>query len=383
MRKSKIIKAIAVALVILFLLPAVPPVILLVSGRIDRGRCEKMQVEHMEALRERYADPGFEPVAEGNFTAFDLPAALEGGVKLNEVQFLATHNSYKRPLSPAARLAMNVIGLPLGLTAVKDEFDYGFEPLTAQLDRGIRSLEFDLMRDGEDFRVGHIGVLDMNSNCPDFLLACREIRMWSEANPGHLPITLLLEAKSAILADGALYKPFDAQGLQLLESAIEQAFGDMLLTPGEVLGEYENFAALRQKDAWPPLRGLLGKILVIYHYADGTTGEYIAADPSLRTQKMFPALWYPLLDEVNTEYASFVLCNEPLDYAGEIAAFTAENLLVRTRLDMHNYPDRERSHTSGAASGAMLLSTDYPPRGEAGEDGYTALLEGRYTVRLR
>jgi len=383
MRKSKTVKAIAIALIILFLIPAVPSAIMLVSGSIDRGRCEKAQAEHMEALRWRYTDPGFAPINENDFAAFDLPAALESGVKLNEVQFLATHNSYKRPLSPAARLAMNAVGLPLGLTAVKDEFDYGHEPLTSQLDRGIRSLEFDIERGGEGFRVGHIGVLDINSNCPDFLLACEELRMWSEANPDHLPITLLLESKSAILTGGALYRPFDTQDLMLLESLIEQAFGGMLLTPGEALRDYENFAALRRADDWPPLRDLLGKILVIYHYSEGTTGEYIALDPSLRTQKMFPSLWYPVLSEVDTEYASFVLCNEPLDYAGEIAAFTAENLLVRTRLDMHNYPGREQSYALGADSGALLLSTDYPPRGGAGEDGYTALLEGGYTVQLR
>ena len=381
-RLRRLIRAICIAAAALLLLAAVPACAVLAGTLYYKNRDAKAQAERIEMLGESYASAGFTPVSEDDFTAFDLAEALESGVKLNEVQFLATHNSYKQRLSVPARLALNYIGLPLGLVSEKDEFDYAFEPLTAQLDRGVRSLELDIMKDGEDFRAGHVGLLDMRSSCPGLALACREIAMWSRAHPGHLPITLLLEPKPSIMADGKAYRPFGLDGIAALESLLAREFGDLLCTPGEVLGDCESFGALRRDNAWPPLRDLLGRVLVLYHYHEATTADYIALDLSMRTQKMFPTLWYPLAEDMDTEYAGFILCNEPMDYAEEIAAFTAQNLLVRTRVDMFMHHDPQ-AYALGVQSGALLLTTDYPPRDIPGKDPYTAALDGGYTIRLR
>ena len=183
-----------------------------------------------------------------------------------------------------------------------------------------------------------------------------------------------------LFRSGRVYQSAGLDDLLLLEELAAREFGEKLCAPAQALGEFENFAALRRDGAWPLLRDLTGKIIVIFHYSEDLTEQYAAQDPSLRTQKMFPALWHPNSGPVDRNYASFVLCNEPLEYADEIAAMAARGLLVRTRLDMHGYPYSEEAYTLGAGSGALLLSTDHPPR--EGE-GYTAWLEGQYTMRIK
>jgi len=375
-----LLRYISIAVIVVILIPGTLVGSVIASALYYKSHDAKLQLQRLEELEQRYASADFVPVKERDFTAFDLDAALENGLKFNEVQFLATHNSYKQRMSRASYYAMNWVAAPLGLAAEKDEWDYEFEPLTQQLDKGIRSIELDVMKDGESFRCGHVGVLDMSSNCHDLALTCQEIRMWSDAHPDHLPITILVEAKPSIAADGGMYKLIDLDGVEALGGIFRREFEDKLFTPSEMRGSYESFGALRRDNGWPALRDMLGKILILYHYNEATTADYIALSPSLDVQKMFPVLEYPVV-EVDTDSATFILCNDPLDH-DVIAAYTNKNLLVRTRIDMYMHHEQEK-YDSGVTAGALLLTTDYPPRDNLGDDSYAAILPGGYTVQLQ
>jgi len=372
------LKCLLVALAVLAMVPVVLVGSIVGEALVNRSRYARAQIRHMEQLERHYASPGFTPVREQDFTAFDLERALERGVKLNEMQFLATHNSYKLPISPVANFFSNNVLLRMGLT-YRDEFLYGFETLTQQLDRGIRSIELDVMRQRGSFRCGHMAIVDMNSSIPDLALGLREIKMWSDANPGHLPITILIENKTNMPIGGPYMSVDD---LLDLDKLLLQAFGETLLTPGELLGGFESFAALREGDAWPPLREVMGRVLALYHFNGATTWDYIALDPSLRSQAMFPVLSNSAVRYEEVDAASFILCNHPVDLAEVIPALVERNMIIRTRLDMYLRHPPERFH-AGVNSGAQLLSTDYPPRDGIGQNDYTAWLEGEFTVKLR
>jgi hypothetical protein len=73
--------------------------------------------------------------------------AQEAPIRLNEIQVLGTHNSYKTAIdAPLMRL------LKLEDPAQARALDYAHPPLTEQLDAGLRSLELDVFHDPEGGR---------------------------------------------------------------------------------------------------------------------------------------------------------------------------------------------------------------------------------------
>ena len=382
MRMKKIIKRIAiVGLALLGVIVAAAlclcAVVLVNSGR-DKRNFAREQEAHIAALEEEYSQPGYAPADEKTMTGFDVDAAVSGGARLNEIQFIATHNSYKA-YNPAAAKLMDRLIAPLGF-AEKGMWSYGFEPLSQQFDKGIRSIELDVMREKAGFRCAHIPAVDNASNCPDFALALREIALWSDHHPGHLPIMVLVEPKATILSGGKLFHNFTFDDVLLLEELVSDTLGSRLYTPSDMLGDYESFAQLRAADGYPALSALLGKIIVIYHYKPGTAEAYAAHDPTTRSHRLFLSLGRTPGRE-NRAYACFVIDNNSgSPYMEEHIG--KNNMLVRTRTD--TYPWRADAWEAEAlATGAFLLSTDFPPRDIPGEDPHIVTFDGGATVRKR
>jgi len=386
MKKRKHIKRLLTAALCIFgavLIAAfgVFSAILISAGR-DKNRFAREQTAHIAALEAEYSQPGFAPADEMSMTGFD-PAA-NGGARLNELRFLATHNSYKA-YNPFAEMLMDRVIAPLGFSA-SGVWSYGFETLSQQLDKGIRSFELDVMREKDGFRCAHIPVVDYAATCPDFALAMRELALWSEHHPGHLPITVLVEAKTTALSGGMLSHAFNIDDVLALEAQLADTLGERLYTPAEMLGDYGDFAQLRAANGYPELSALLGKIIVIHHYAGGLTEAYAAQDPTLRAQKMFLSVgqWMTYEDEtadVNKPYACFLIDNysDSPDMAENTGKF---NFLVRTRSDTFPWHDSEWE-AQAKATGAFILTTDYPPRDALGSDTYVVTFEDGATVAQR
>lgn len=151
-------------------------------------------------------------------------------MRYDQVAFSATHNSYS--------------GGPRG-------------SLPEQLEQGVRFVELDVHAASGTFRVGHAAPgheVALGSGNPDVdqldawlaLLAS-----WSDAHPGHAPITLLLDAKHAL-------------DLPALNGVVARAFGERLFT-AETLGG----------GRWPELGALRGRFVTVLSGDEGTRVEYV------------------------------------------------------------------------------------------------------------
>lgn len=339
----------------------------------------KIQQERMAYLEnEFYSD--YTPGDERRFTSFNLDAEIESGVKFNEVRFLATHNSYQLAPTDEYRTFYTALSdATFGL--INDELlEFEMETLTEQFEMGIRSVELDIetVDDGNEvsFIVCHNPLNDNTSSCYDFETALKEIKMWSDNNPGHLPITVIIEPKRIVPPVNNL-KPFRFSYAVRCDEIVREIMGDTLLTPKDMMGDYKSLKEMRENDGWLPLGETMGKVIFYLHDSDATSG-YINQDKSLKSQAMFPMLRY--MDR-NKSYASVIIDN----VASEAAMHKTENIdkckvIVRVRAD--SFPDySEKRYAQTEECMAQIVSTDYPvKKGEAkyhqySFDGYTVTLQ--------
>src|SRR5262245_59541359 len=68
--------------------------------------------------------------------------APRAGIRLNEIQVLASHNSYHVQPEPALQAALNDF-----LGAAAEGFEYTHHPLADELDAGVRQIELDVFLD--------------------------------------------------------------------------------------------------------------------------------------------------------------------------------------------------------------------------------------------
>ena len=371
----KLVLSLAAAVAAVYLLLALAA---LTAGLTQYRRNEALQKERMTRLREEFY-PGYVSGGEQRFASFDLSASLAEGIRLNEVSFLATHNSYQPRASWPYRLLLRAVSVIPGVPVDGRLSGFEMDGLTEQLEHGIRSLELDVEAvetDGSlSFLITHY-LLDNRSSCQDFETALEELTLWSDHNPGHLPLIILIEPKEVKRPLGRM-RDFDAECARALDEVIRRAVGERLLTPDEVLGTYASPAAMRTDDGWPLLADMFGRILFILHPCS-VTDAYIEEDRSLRTRAMFPCL---RPDRMGEEYATFILDNNPASAAKRYEGGARElNLMVRTRAD--DYPDfSDDRYTAADRSGAQIVTTDFPPRDVRQNEHIWDF--GGFTVRLR
>ena len=96
----------------------------------------------------------------GTFLMVLLPllGISKENLRLNEVQFVGSHNSYKQKMPFYYFWTLRL----LDSDAAK-ALEYWHPPLSKQLELGLRKLELDLFYDSSsgEFPVGHIQVIDM------------------------------------------------------------------------------------------------------------------------------------------------------------------------------------------------------------------------------
>ena len=347
------------------------------TARLEQDITE--QISRISALEQAYKNEEIASVDEAGFFDGDIDAELESGLKFNEISFLATHNSYQSPaVDETFDLYNSLENVSFG--AFKgDAAAFWSETLTNQLNSGIRSFEMDIEvfdRDGEiSFTCMHNPYFEMATSCYDFALAMKEIAMWSDNNPDHLPLTIIVEPKTTFIPLKDM-KKFSIGYADDFDAMLRETLGDKLFTPDDMLGDYESFGAMRADDGWCEVKDMLGKVLILLHEG-GTTEDYIDSDPTLRSQAMFPML---RIKDIERDCASFILCNAPgtiLEMADEIAE---SRVICRTRADKFTSVTEKRL-TEAMASTAQIVSTDYPPRTDSTPESYVVSFGNRTTVR--
>ena len=338
------------------------------------------QVSRIAALEQAYANGEIAPVDESAFFEGDLAAELEAGIKFNELSFLGTHNSYQTSaIEETKKLYDSLSTLTFGIYS-PDAIEFESETLTDQLNCGLRSFEMDIEtfeRDGEiSFTCMHSPYFEMSTSCYDFSLALKEISMWSDNNPNHLPLTIIIEPKKTFLPLENM-KFFNIDYALALDETLKVNLGEKLFTPADMLRDYESFGEMRAADDWCKVKDMLGKVVVLLHEGE-VTEEYIAVDSSVKTQAMFPMLREK---DIDRDCASFILSNKPeelLEISEDV--ISEKKIMVRTRADKFGQITDERRENA-FASGANIISTDYPVRTDSEYGDYIVTFSGNTTVR--
>ena len=333
-------------------------------------------------------------------------ASPDEGLKLNQIQLIGSHNSYRAGLPPAiaALLSAEDPGLARSL-------DYSHPSITAQLSSGIRQLEFDIYADSQGgryadprgprwaaekglpadpppypkgvmaapgFKVLHMQDVDYASNCQPFRACLEEVKRWSDSHPGHLPVFLLIETKAPDGRwrwDSVSGEPFTRETLDRLDETIRSVFpADRLITPDDVRGEAPTLDQAVREGRWPNLQRSAGKLVFLLDQKN-VSAPYLDGHPALRGRVLFTNA------DPGDPDAGFVERNEA--GADEIADLVRKGYLVRTRTDRDTRQARTNDTARrelAMASGAQIISTDYPPEEPAKWSGYrVAFPEG--TVR--
>ena len=337
----------------------------------ELARWEEWQVRHIAELESAYRDGTAPKINEADFCNFDLQSALDEGLRLNELRYLATHNSYKQSISKETEVFYDyaLFGACNGL------YDYVFDTVTEQLNNGIRSIEIDLYKhrtaDGFDIKILHNCLTEATTSMADFALGLKELKMWSDYNEGHLPIIVLVEPKTSGIGK---FAAMDEEAFKYAFSLMENTLGDKLYTPADAIGDYSTFAEMRAANDYPVVRDLTGKFVFLLHESK-KKDSFTSLDETLLSQKMFYTAYASSLSKgksgVYADNVLFALANEPSD--SELLEYAVDNnYIVRTRIDLHHIVSEERL-TQGIESGANIMSSDYPPTASNRYD-YTAYI---------
>lgn len=356
----------------------------IIGTTINTPKYIESQKTHISQLKAQYAANAIAPVDEDKFTTFSN-TTLSNEVKINELRYLATHNSYKKELSPTSFFCFNYAIPFAGASNGATAYNYGFESLTEQLNNGIRSFELDISRrlNGE-LQCMHNTLLDSNSNAIDFETAFEELKLWSDNNPKHLPIMILIEAKAGLWIFDT--KDATADDIANLGKTAKGVFGDKLYTPNDMLkdGSALDFKDMTENNKYPSVNSMRGKILFMLHPGKATS-SYIDLDKTMKTQQFFAVIDGKdvLVNKDLIKYSCFALSNDPQSDSVSVLANDL-NMIVRTRLNI--YPKHsEADYIAGMRSNANILSSDYPPRTVPNGESYVSYLDqaGKKTITLR
>lgn len=270
---------------------------------------------------------------------------LDRKLRLNQIQVLATHNSYH---------VESDFALP---PAIKEPLQYTHAPLDEQLDRGVRGFELDAVNaPGGDFPVVHTPVVDAQTNCTPLAQCLEVVRRWSRTHPGHVPIFILIEPKGGELErnlDPQL-REFDAGGLDQLDALVRSSLGRQLITPDSVRGKSKALRDAVTQRGWPKLRKARGKVMVILNADGATRDRFLEGHSSLEDRAMFVTA-----DEGSTT-AAVIKVDDPDE--ARIRPLVEEGFIVRTRADADLVEARARDTTRrelALRSGAQIVSTDF------------------------
>jgi hypothetical protein len=328
--------------------------------------------------------------------AVNATAADSDDVRLNQIQVIGTHNSYHAGLAPSVEQL---------LKAKRPEATVGLEyrhpPLDRQLSAGIRQVEIDIYADTEGgrfahpkaidwvasaglpadtpwdspaimakpgFKVLHSQDVDYRSNCQPLVACLQIIRSWSKAHPRHSPLFILIETKTdrpQAQVELTEPEPFTARTFDALDAEIRSVFPqDALIVPDQVRGNFPTLQAAIRAGHWPTLRAARGKVIFLLDQQRAAPA-YLEGHPSLRGRILFTNA-HP-----GDPDAAFVEQNE--NDVAAINALVRDGYLVRARTDWDTRQARNNDTSRRdalLASGAQMLSTDYPVSEPASWTGY-------------
>lgn len=339
-----------------------------------------------------------------------LPACAQQNkqLRINEIQVIGTHNSYHAGFAPSAATLWQAKS-----PRAFDSLDYRHQPLNQQFDSGVRQIELDVYSDSKGglyahpsgpamiaaaqlpsdpdfdpngimakagFKVMHMQDIDYRSTCQPFTACLELVRRWSHAHPKHIPIFILVETKQEKPRRPAQVtepEPFTSATFDALDAEIRSVFPPReLITPDDVRGHYDTLNEAVLAGNWPTLSSARGKIIFLMDQRP-VGPIYLAGHPSLRGRVLFTNA------EPGEPDAAFIERND--GPATDITDLIRKGYLVRARTDSDTKEARTNStgrRDAMIASGAQILSTDYPVNEPARWPGhFVVTLPGKSIAR--
>ena len=321
-------------------------------------------------------------------------------VRMNQIQVIGSHNSYHAGIAPSeAKLFQE--SSPDRYKAL----EYRHRPLDEQLDAGIRQIELDVYADIKGgryadpagpkrvaaaglpadppfdsqglmkkpgFKVMHVQDFDYRSTCQPFTACLQIVREWSKHHAGHLPIYILVETKEndlppayhAVTTEKFTSTTFDALDAEILSVFPRSA----VITPDDVRSNEDTLEAAVLRHGWPTLSEARGKVVFLMDQRP-VSRVYLQGHPSLRGRVLFTNA------QAGEPDCAFIEENDGPPET--ITALVRKGYLVRTRTDADTHEARQNQtarRDAAIASGAQLLSTDYPASEPASWTGYKVSL---------
>jgi hypothetical protein len=339
-----------------------------------------------------------------------LPAAQSRAsapeLRLNQIQVIGTHNSYHLEAPQSEAGPISVVGGPVTKGLV-----YSHAPLDQQFaGERVRQIELDVYADPEGgqyakppiraltgqkpeydpamnepgTKVLHIAGLDYHSTCISLVACLKTVKKWSDANPSHVPIAILLEFKDTLEIPVKGLPPiplitWTRDRMLGVEQEIKSVIpAQNILTPDDVRRPGKTLEQTILSDGWPTLDSARGKVMFLMDPNTAQRAAYVEGNPSLEGRLIFTS------SEPGRPDAAFVSRNSP--NAADIRTLVAKGYVVRTRADGDTAEARSGStadRDAALASGAQWVSTDFPIPGLAARfgTGYYASLPGFATAR--
>jgi hypothetical protein len=333
--------------------------------------------------------------------------ASNDSVRLNQIQVIGTHNSYHAGLAPSEAKLWEQKNPKL-----YQALEYRHRPLEEQLASGVRQIELDIYADSkggryahpmgidavaaaglpEDpqfdpdglmnkpgFKVMHVQELDYRSTCQQLIACLKIVRAWSQAHKDHVPIFILLETKESELPaeyHARVPEKFTKEVFDALDAEIRSVFKpDEMITPDQVRGKHATLEEAVLRNEWPTLATARGKVVFLMDQRP-VGPVYLEGHPALRGRIIFTNAQPGQPDCAFTE--------ENDGSQETIAALVSKGYLVRTRTDADTKQARSNDSARreiALASGAQLLSTDYPQSEPSQWTPYFVALPGGAVAR--
>lgn len=329
--------------------------------------------------------------------------------RLDQIQVIGSHNSYKRAIQPELMALMSVTGRDFS------GVDYSHVSLTDQLNLGLRNLELDVYndpqggryadplgnrllraqgvtpwpREQEDelrtpgFKVMHDADFDFRAWHVDLRGALAALRAWSVAHPAHVPVVVTMNCKQDAPDVPGAVKPaaFDAEAMSRLNQTLLEGLGrEHLLTPDDVRRGRPRLRTAVMENGWPTVAQAAGRFLFVLDEGGPTRQNYLERFPELRSAAMFVDV-----DLLDPNAAIFIL-NDPVRDRARIETYTRLGFLVRTRADADTREARNNDASrfrTAQESGAQVITTDYAIPDRKISDQYVVRFPDGGFVRAR
>ena len=214
-------------------------------------------------------------------------------------------------------------------------------------------------------KVLHVQDYDYRTTCLSLAACLQEVKAWSDAHRGHVPLAILIELKDTPLTPPSpprsRCRGRACRWTRSTRRSAPSSRRSASSCPDDVRGRRRTLEAAVLRDGWPTLAASRGKVLFLMDNAAPYRTRYLRGHPSLRGRVLFTSSAPGLPD------AAFIKANDPSGASlARIRRAVRLGYVVRTRADAGHARGPQRRHApraEGAGQRRAVGQHGLPRRG--------------------